>query len=228
MSLKPTHYGIMVYLDVSEIGTLNDATILDREGYEIEASIVKNPNGDNLIFLADIDNTDEDWGGHFRCFLYPADNKILGTFKYVKEANSSDEKIDGSYSLKDDVVKIWGKVWVENTLKYGLYTELHPFAGEKPGIIRGETQGDNKIPSINTAIAEWFSDNPDTQKVLAKELMGHFISKGIFKKDHREGFPIRNVLRKLDAAGRLKDIPTVHPERKASNTNWYFVRDKDQ
>ncbi len=224
MAHKPTHYGIIFYPDVSEITTLSDEAILDYEGYEIEACIIKYPNADNLIFLADIDNTDEDYGGHFRCFLYPQDNKILGTFKYLKEANLPDEKIDGRYELNEDIVKIWGSVWVEGSLSYGIYAELHPFASETTELPEGIFIHADKILAINAAIADWFVKHPDIKKVAAKELMDHFVSRSIFPADHRDGLPIRNILRALDKENSLAAIPTALAERKTKNTNWFFCK----
>ncbi|GAA5033862.1 hypothetical protein GCM10011506_26660 [Marivirga lumbricoides] len=82
----------------------------------------------------------------------------------------------------------------------------------------------DKIKIINQTIEEWFAKNKDIDKVLAKDLMPDFIKNGVFEKDHRKGLPIRNVLRELDRNDQLGQIPAVHPERKAKNTNWYFVR----
>jgi len=61
-------------------------------------------------------------------------------------------------------------------------------------------------------------------EVSAKSLMPVFIEKGIFVKDHRAGFPIRTLLRQLDAAGKLTLLKHVLVKRKEINRNWYFVR----
>jgi hypothetical protein len=54
--------------------------------------------------------------------------------------------------------------------------------------------------------------------------MADFNKKGIFNIGHEKGIAIRNVLRKLDSNIQLNKIPPVYPERKAKNTNWYFIR----
>ena len=80
------------------------------------------------------------------------------------------------------------------------------------------------ILKINQVIAEFFKQNPHEASVPAKDLMPHFIKAGIFIKDEKNGLPIRKILRNLDAANNLNDIPFVHPVRKEANTYWYFVR----
>lgn len=81
-----------------------------------------------------------------------------------------------------------------------------------------------QIEAINKVIEEYFKTNNDIDKVLAKNLMPNFIKAGIFEKDHRQGLPIRKLLRELDEVKHLQLIPNVLPERKKVNTNWYFIR----
>lgn len=76
---------------------------------------------------------------------------------------------------------------------------------------------------IKRAINEHFENSLET-KVMAKELMPLFISKGIFNKDHKEGLPIREFLRHLEENKHLHLIPQVHFEQKDSNKNWYFIK----
>jgi len=80
------------------------------------------------------------------------------------------------------------------------------------------------IDKINAAIAQYFEQNPEATRVPAKDLMPSFIAAGIFKKDHRKGYPIREVLRELDFSKRLHEIPTATPERNEKDTYWYFER----
>ena len=54
--------------------------------------------------------------------------------------------------------------------------------------------------------------------------MPDFVKKELFVKDHRNGLPIRNLLRDLDKINQLKSIPFAFAERRVANTNWYFVR----
>ena len=85
----------------------------------------------------------------------------------------------------------------------------------------------DKINAINKAIEKYFKLNPSVSKVLAKDLMPFFIKEGIFKKDNREGLPIRSLLRELDDEKQLHLIPTLLAEQKSINTNWYFIRPRE-
>lgn len=80
-----------------------------------------------------------------------------------------------------------------------------------------------KIRGINIALAEFFSQESNPQRLQAKDLMPLFVEKGIFKNDHKNGLPIRKLLRELDESNNLSAIPYVIPERKAQNTNWHFA-----
>ncbi len=82
----------------------------------------------------------------------------------------------------------------------------------------------DKIAQINAVIKQYFDNNPTVSKIPAKDLMPEFIKAGIFAKDHRNGLPIRQILRDLDAINALHRIPYVIPERKSKNTFWFFVR----
>lgn len=55
-----------------------------------------------------------------------------------------------------------------------------------------------------------------------KDLMPILIEKGFFKKDHREGLPLREILRDLDARNELYLLPQVSAERKEVNVSWFF------
>ncbi|MFT7381121.1 MAG: hypothetical protein ACI9Z3_001003 [Roseivirga sp.] len=55
-----------------------------------------------------------------------------------------------------------------------------------------------------------------------KDLMELLIKKGFFKNDHRDGLPLRNILRELDKRNELYLIPQVRVERKDKNRFWYF------
>ena len=82
----------------------------------------------------------------------------------------------------------------------------------------------SKINSINKVISNYFEKNPDVSEIKAKELMPEFIAANIFSKDHREGLPIRQILRELDAENKLGLIPHLRVERKAKNRLWFFHR----
>jgi len=81
-----------------------------------------------------------------------------------------------------------------------------------------------KINTINKVVTNYFKANPTISKILAKELMPDFIKAGIFNKDHKEGLPIRNILRDLDKQKQLALLPHILAERKKVNTNWYFIK----
>lgn len=55
-----------------------------------------------------------------------------------------------------------------------------------------------------------------------KDLMPILIEKGFFNKDHREGLPLREVLRDLDARNELYFLPQVRADRKEKNVSWFF------
>jgi hypothetical protein len=80
-----------------------------------------------------------------------------------------------------------------------------------------------KAIRIKKAVAEYFENSGQT-KVMAKDLMNLFISKEIFTKDHKDGFPIRDFLRYLDENHHLHLIPQIHFEQKDKNKNWYFIK----
>ena len=80
------------------------------------------------------------------------------------------------------------------------------------------------ISKINATIKRFFDENPDVQRIAAKELMPYFIEDKVFTYNHRDGLPIREVLRDLDRQNRLNLIPYVVPERKTRNTYWFFIR----
>jgi hypothetical protein len=82
----------------------------------------------------------------------------------------------------------------------------------------------SQINKINKAVQEFFSENPETQSIAAKELMPKLIAAGVFTYNHRDGLPLRELLRSLDRSNQLKLIPSLHAERKTKNTYWFFVR----
>jgi len=84
---------------------------------------------------------------------------------------------------------------------------------------------EENIAQINKVIAAYFKKNPKTDWIAAKEIMPALIQAGIFRKDHKNGLPLRRVLRALDKENALDKIPFVHAERKPENTYWYLVRE---
>lgn len=82
----------------------------------------------------------------------------------------------------------------------------------------------HKIGRIDQVVRDYFEKNKSVDEVLAKDLMPFFIQKGIFLKDHRNGFPIRHLLRQLDAAGKLYLLKHCKVTRNKVNRNWYFQK----
>lgn len=82
----------------------------------------------------------------------------------------------------------------------------------------------SKINQINKVLQEYFELNKSISSIPAKDMMPYFILAGVFEKDIKNGKPIREVLRRLDAINELHQIPFVHAERKETNTNWFFQR----
>jgi|GEM_PF-2682596 len=81
----------------------------------------------------------------------------------------------------------------------------------------------NRIDEINAALEKYFQNHPRTGIIRAKNVLPEFIKAGIYKKNHRDGLPLRNDLRKLDEMRALKKIPYLNAVRKETNTYWYFI-----
>jgi hypothetical protein len=80
-----------------------------------------------------------------------------------------------------------------------------------------------KTAQINKVVKSYFEKNKDVGMLPAKDLMPEFIEAGIFVKDHRNGKPIRQVLRDLKATNQLHLIPFAHGVQKTKNTSWFFI-----
>jgi hypothetical protein len=64
--------------------------------------------------------------------------------------------------------------------------------------------------------------NSKLSDVKPKDLMDGLIKLGFFNKDHRNGLPLRNILRDLDERQKLYLLPQLTVERKEQNRFWYF------
>jgi hypothetical protein len=84
------------------------------------------------------------------------------------------------------------------------------------------------IAKINEVIKNYFELNKSIKIIPAKELMLQFINAGIFNSNHRDGFPIRKVLRDLKKLNQLHLIPFAVDEQKTKNSNWFFRNVKFQ
>lgn len=80
-----------------------------------------------------------------------------------------------------------------------------------------------QLNKINSAIENYFKKNSSLSIVPVKNLMPDFISAGIFAKDHKNGMPIRKIIRELDKTEQLDLIPTLFADRKGDDTYWYFI-----
>lgn len=80
-----------------------------------------------------------------------------------------------------------------------------------------------EINQINSVIKAYFIDHPTVKIIPAKELMPSLIAAGVFKKDIKNGKPIRDILRTLDTNNQLDLIPNLHAERSGKDTYWYFI-----
>ena len=80
---------------------------------------------------------------------------------------------------------------------------------------------DDKIVLMGYAI-ESILRNSKLSDAKPKDLMKGLIEKDFFNKDHRNGLPLRNILRDLDRRKMLYLIPQVRVERKDKNRFWFF------
>ncbi len=74
---------------------------------------------------------------------------------------------------------------------------------------------------IDIYAQEWLQIN-DRDLAKPKDLMPYLIEKGVFNRDHREGLPLRRILRELDQLGKLNLIRGLSVERRPTNRLWFF------
>lgn len=83
----------------------------------------------------------------------------------------------------------------------------------------------HKAGRIDQIVRDYFTNNPNIVEIVAKDLMPLFVARGIFAKDYsRPGLPIRNLLRQLDAEGKLSLLKHCKVVRHATNRSWYFIK----
>lgn len=83
---------------------------------------------------------------------------------------------------------------------------------------------EENIAKINEVIEGYFSNTSKEDWMPAKVIMPDLVKAGVFKKDEKNGMPLRKVFRALDKDNALDKIPFVHAERNGENTYWYLVR----
>lgn len=72
------------------------------------------------------------------------------------------------------------------------------------------------------SVIQSFLDKEKLVDAKPKDLLLMLIEKGFFKKDLREGLPLREVLRELDVKNELYLLPQVRADRKEKNVSWFF------
>ena len=82
----------------------------------------------------------------------------------------------------------------------------------------------DKYTQINLVLKDYFELNTSVKQIPAKDMMPYFVLAGIFKKDQKNGLPIQNLIRQLDASNQLHLIPYLFADRKIVYTKWYFIR----
>lgn len=86
---------------------------------------------------------------------------------------------------------------------------------------------DIEITQMASAIQQYLVEN-GLEEAKPKDLMPMLVDKGFFNSDHREGLPLRKVLRDLDKRNMLHLIPQVRGEKKNKNTLWFFNAVEDR
>ena len=80
---------------------------------------------------------------------------------------------------------------------------------------------DAKVVKMGYAIQNYLEKSA-LKSAKPVELMERLIELGFFEKDHREGLPLRDVLRNLNEANKLYLLPQVQKELKTQNIWWSF------
>lgn len=78
-----------------------------------------------------------------------------------------------------------------------------------------------KVILMGYAIQDYLEKH-NLKDAKPKDLMPLLNEKVFFNKDHRNGLPLRNVLRELDDNDLLYLLPQVSVERKNKNRYWFF------
>lgn len=80
------------------------------------------------------------------------------------------------------------------------------------------------VGRVDQIVRDYFAANLSVDEIPSKDLMPLFIDKGVFKKNHRDGLPIRNLLRTLDSESKLDLLKHCKVVRNKVNRRWYFTR----
>jgi hypothetical protein len=94
----------------------------------------------------------------------------------------------------------------------------------KGGFKKGDKMKlEDKIDLLNKFVKEWFEKNNRTE-AKPKDLMPYLIEKEVYKKDNKNGNPLRSDLRKLKRLKMLHLIEYLEIENKKQNTYWNFKK----
>jgi hypothetical protein len=130
---------------------------------------------------------------------------------------------------------------IRDDVKIGIYEEVIRFAegtADKPAISshdkdkpRTNSSEGNAVGisssklelahRIDNIIDGWLRET-GVQEAKPKDVMPVLLKHKIFSADHRQGLPLRKLLRELDDAGHLSVMTTARCERKAKNRLWTF------
>jgi len=80
---------------------------------------------------------------------------------------------------------------------------------------------ESRAINISRHIQEYLDINSRSE-AIPKDVMPYLIQMGDFAYDHRDGQPLRKILRELDTINRLDLIDGIYVERHNSNRSWYF------
>lgn len=93
---------------------------------QIKGSVRKNIPHPNRKLVFDITGDEDYWPSTFIGFLYPG-RKVLGTIKYIKDANLPEEKFVGKYFVtKTGRIISFGRVYYADQTFYSVCIELMP------------------------------------------------------------------------------------------------------
>jgi len=85
---------------------------------------------------------------------------------------------------------------------------------------------DEKTIRMGHSIQVYLTENK-LEKAKPKDLMPWLIQQGFFSFDHREGLPLRDVLREINWTNKLYLLPNLIAEKKIKNTFWTFFKIKN-
>ena len=80
-----------------------------------------------------------------------------------------------------------------------------------------------QVARVDSAI-QVFLRSHSLMSATAREVMPFLVDMGLFKRDNKEGRPLRDMLRELDRLDRLDLIRGLVVDRKSRNRYWYFTR----